>query len=147
LEDDANDALLIRRAFTNAACRAFVCRNTSEARAYLVGAGMYGDREAYPFPDIFITDIHLGDESGMSFLEWLRTNETFKSLPAIILSGSCSPADQQRAKKLGISRFIAKPSNPAELHLIILKLSRQFCPRKSEHVSVANRQVELRSSP
>src|SRR5436305_11482190 len=65
LEDDANDALLIRRAFTNAACRAFVCRNTSEARAYLVGAGMYGNRDRFPFPDIFMTDLRLGDESGI----------------------------------------------------------------------------------
>jgi CheY-like chemotaxis protein len=109
-----------------------------------VGAGMYGDRDAYPFPDMFITDIHLGDESGISFLEWLRSNEAFKNLPTIILSGSCSPADVQRAKKLGVSRFITKPSNPAELQFIILKLSRQFCPKNSEHMPVSNRETYVR---
>src|ERR1044071_3685453 len=103
---------------------------------------MYGDREAYPFPDIFITDIHLGDESGMYFLEWIRATEPFKNLPVLILSGSCSPADVQRAKKLGISRFIEKPSNPAELQLIILKLSRQFCPRTPEHVPASRREPQ-----
>src|SRR5947207_7024957 len=75
LEDDANDAFLIRRAFTNAACRTFVCRNTSEARAYLVGARTYADRERFPFPDIFVTDLRLDEESGVSFLTWLRSKE------------------------------------------------------------------------
>ena len=44
LEDDAGDAILIRRAFTGQTCRAFICRNTSEARAYFLGSGMYSER-------------------------------------------------------------------------------------------------------
>lgn len=135
LEDDANDALLIRRAFTNAACRAFVCRNTSEARAYLVGAGMYDNRHQFPFPDIFITDIRLGDESGMQVLDWLRGKPDLKSLPVLILSGCMTPQDVLQAKKLGVSRFIQKPGNPSELQMLVVKLSRQFCPRTSEHVA------------
>src|SRR5438045_1260493 len=65
LEDDANDALLIRRAFTNSACWAFVCRNTSEARAYLQGAGMYADRSRFPFPDMYVTNLRSGDETAI----------------------------------------------------------------------------------
>lgn len=140
LEDDANDALLIRRAFTSAACRAFVCRNTSEARAYLVGAGMYENRHRYPFPDIFITDLRLGDESGMQFLQWIRSKEEFKGLPVIILTASTSPRDVAQAKRLGVSRFVQKPGNPAELELLVLKFSRQFCPRTSEHLTDARPQ-------
>jgi CheY-like chemotaxis protein len=135
LEDDANDALLIRRAFTSAACRAFVCRNTSEARAYLVGAGMYANRDHYQFPDIFITDLRLADESGMQFLGWLRSKPEFKDLPVIILSCSTSPKDMAEAKKLGVSRFIQKPGNPGELEMLVIKLSRQFSPRDSEHIT------------
>ena len=134
LEDDANDALLIRRAFTNAACRAFVCRNTSEARAYLVGAGMYADRARFPFPDIFITDLRLGDESGMQFLKWLRSRDDFKNVPVIVLSGTASPRDVQDAKKLGASRVVQKSSNPAELQMLVMKLAREFCPPTSEHI-------------
>src|SRR5438045_756430 len=93
LEDDADDALLIRRAFTNAACRAFVCRNTSEARAYLMGAGMYADRHRFPSPDIFMTDLRLGDESGVQFLEWIRSQPEFQGLPVVVLSGSFSAND------------------------------------------------------
>src|SRR6185436_3289781 len=104
LEDDANDALLIRRAFTNAACHAFVCRNTSEARAYLVGAGMYADRTRFPFPDIFMTDLRLGDESGVHFVEWLRSKDDLAELPVVVLSGSATPKDIAAEKSLGVAR-------------------------------------------
>jgi DNA-binding response OmpR family regulator len=133
LEDDADDALLIRRAFTNAACCAFVCRNTSEARAYLMGAGMYGDRQRFPFPDIFLTDLRLGDESGLQFLEWLRGTEQLRGLPVIVLSGSVSPNDAAAARNLGASRIIQKPANPAILPEVIEKLSAEFSRPAIEH--------------
>ena len=127
LEDDANDALLIRRAFTNAACHAFVCRNTSEARAYLMGAGMYADRTRFPFPDIFMTDLRLGDESGVHFLEWLRGKEELQQLPVIVLSNSASANEVAAANSMGVSRVLQKPRDPAVLQSMIDKLSREFC--------------------
>ncbi|HUS33971.1 MAG TPA: response regulator [Verrucomicrobiae bacterium] len=126
LEDDANDALLIRRAFTNAACSAFVCRNTSEARAYLVGAGMYADRTRFPFPDIFITDLRLGDESGLQFLEWLRAKKELKDLPVIILSGKATQKDIAAAKALGVSRIWNKPGDAAALQKMIRELGEEL---------------------
>jgi CheY-like chemotaxis protein len=127
LEDDANDALLIRRAFTNAACNAFVCRNTSEARAYLMGAGMYADRMRFPFPDVFITDLRLGEESGLHFLEWLRSKDELRDLPVIVLSGSASPKDIMAAKGLGVSRVCQKKGDSTMLQKMIEKMSSEFC--------------------
>ena len=127
LEDDASDALLIRRAFTNAACNAFVCRNTSEARAYLVGAGMYGERGRFPFPDIFMTDLRLGDESGIQFIEWVRSKPELKDLPIIILSGKATGRDIAAAKALGVSRVWQKPSDPLILQNMIQELSKGLC--------------------
>jgi CheY-like chemotaxis protein len=127
LEDDANDAILIRRAFTNAACRAFVCRNTSEARAYLQGAGMYADRERFPFPEVFVTDLRLGEESGVLFLSWLRSREELKDLPVIVLSGAATPADIAAVKRLGASRILQKPGDPEGLQTLLLNLASQLC--------------------
>lgn len=131
LEDDANDAIMMRRAFTNAACRAFVCRNTSEARAYFAGAGMYENRSRFPAPDIFITDLRLGDESGFTFVEWLRTRNEFKNIPVIVIAGSVGPKEIARAKSLGVSRIVQKPANPIDLEFMVLKLSREFSPKSS----------------
>src|SRR5256885_1586953 len=108
LEDDAGDAILIRRAFTGETCRAFICRNTSEARAYFLGSGMYSDRELYPFPELFVTDIRLGEESGLQFLAWVRVFEDSKNLPVIVLSGAATRSDILAAQRLGATRVLIK---------------------------------------
>ena len=134
LEDDANDALLIRRAFTNTACNAFVCRNTSEARAYLLGAGMYADRSQFPFPEIFVTDIRLADESGVQFLQWMRHKPEFARLPVIVLSGAATPLEIQQSKDLGASRIVQKPGEPRALQELLVDLSREFCPAEIDQI-------------
>src|SRR5437764_192068 len=123
LEDDPNDAILIRRAFSSGTCTAFVCRNTSEARAYLTGAGMYSDRERFPFPDLFITDLRLGDESGVKFLEWLRARADLKELPVVVLSGTATPKDIQEVTRLGAARILQKPGDANALMWLLIKLS------------------------
>jgi CheY-like chemotaxis protein len=139
LEDDANDAILIRRAFTNAECRVFVCRNTSEARAYLLGAGMYGNRERFPFPEIFVTDLRLVGESGVQFFTWLRGREEFKALPVVVFSGTATPDDIEAVKRLGAARILQKPADPAAMERLLLKFSEEICrpAEKREGESVA----------
>jgi len=127
LEDEADDAILIRRAFTNSVCRAFVCRNTSEAKAYLLGAGMYSDRDRFPFPEIFVSDIQLGDESGVNFLDWLRSQSRLKHLPVIVLSGKATPQDIHSLKGLDVDRFLEKPSDPFRLESLLLELATELC--------------------
>jgi hypothetical protein len=49
VENDPNDAFLIRRALgASERCGlAFICRNPSEARSLLKGAGIYENRDSY----------------------------------------------------------------------------------------------------
>src|SRR5258708_11767729 len=77
VEDDANDAYLIKRALSSTKCRSsFVCRNPGEAKAYLRGAGMYADRRRYPFPNVVITDLRMGRESGIELVDWVRKQDS-----------------------------------------------------------------------
>src|SRR5579863_8747989 len=79
-EDDENDVMLIRRAFSKShvvnpiACVA----NGEEAVAYLSGEGRYGDRIAHP-------------------------------LPVVVLTSSREPADINRAYELGANSYLVKP--------------------------------------
>jgi CheY-like chemotaxis protein len=127
LEDDADDAILIRRSFTNSACQAFVCRNTSEARAYLMGAGMYVDRNRFPFPDIIVTDLRLGEDSGINFIKWVRSRPELEDMPVIVLSGSASPSDIRAARELAVDHILDKPGDPADLQKLVLKVAAQLC--------------------
>lgn len=128
LEDDANDAILIRRAFTGQSCRAFICRNTSEARAYFLGSGMYSDRDLYPFPELFVTDLRLNEESGVQFLAWVRAFEPAKDIPVIVLSGAPSAADIAAVRKLGATRVMIKTADPIALQDMLVLASRELCP-------------------
>src|SRR6476620_521319 len=94
VEDDANDAIQIRRIFSSLApaCTLFVCRNTSEARAYLKGAGMYADRLTYLMPDTVISDIRLPQESGIDLIRWLRSEQQLADIPVVVLTGAATPA-------------------------------------------------------
>jgi DNA-binding response OmpR family regulator len=132
LEDDANDAILIRRAFMRAGCNAFICRNTSEARAYLLGAGMYSERDKFPSPEIFVLDIRLGEESGVDFLAWLRSKNEFRDLTVIVLSGAATPEDVRAVKRLGVSNVLQKPSDPIAFQDLLAIVSRELC-RHSAH--------------
>jgi CheY-like chemotaxis protein len=123
VEDNADDAILIRRAFTRGTqCDALVCRNVSEARAYLLGAGMYSDRKMFPFPQAVVSDLRLGEDSGLTFLAWVRKSENFPDLPFILLSGAASQREMDSAAGLGASRVLRKPSDLSELQTILTQL-------------------------
>lgn len=139
LEDDPDDALLIRRAFTNSLSWAFVCRNTSEARAYLLGAGMYADRSKFPAPEIFVTDVRLGEESGVQFLDWMRDQPNLRNIPVIVLTGSATPQEVETARKLGASRILQKPGNPFALEEMLSDLASELSPDSNKTESAWRR--------
>jgi DNA-binding NarL/FixJ family response regulator len=128
LENDADDAFLIRRAFSNfPLCSAFVCRNTSEARAYMIGAGMYADRERYPVPTAVVSDVCLEGESGVDFLRWLRNTAAFANIPVYILTGSASPEQVDAASKLGAAGVFSKPVKIQALQELIRSIAVDLC--------------------
>ena len=128
IEDNADDALLIKRAFKSThSCHAFICRNLSEAKAYLTGAGMYADRELYPLPNAVISDMHLGLESAVDFLQWSKTNPEFKSLPVFILTGTASTREADLAKQLGAVQIFRKPPKYEDLRTMIQDLAAKLC--------------------
>jgi CheY-like chemotaxis protein len=87
---------------------------------------MYADRTRFPFPDIFITDLRLGDESGLQFLEWMRGKKELKDLPVIVLSGKATAKDTAAAKNLGVSRIWNKPGDAVELQRMIRELGEEL---------------------
>jgi CheY-like chemotaxis protein len=138
VENDPNDAFLIARALTSIPfCRgATVCRNPSEAKAYLLGAGMYANRTAYPMPSVVITDLRMGDESGIELVEWMRDQENpIRDLAVVILSGSASPSQMDAASKVGAQRVLSKPGKLEELRLVLQAIANEYCKPTGNPVS------------
>lgn len=128
VEDDPNDALLIKRALRSRCGFSFVCRNPGEAQAYLRGAGTYGDRAAYPLPDVIVTDLRIGADSGITLVEWVRSQTPpVRDTPMIILTGSAPPAEFEAAQRAGAQRVYRKPTRFEDLQQLIEEIALEYC--------------------
>jgi len=111
VEDDANDALLVRRAFRLASIANPVqtVEDGEEAVAYLSGKPPYADRDRYALPVLMLLDLKLPRKSGLEVLQWLRQQAVLKRLPVVVLTSSREAADVNRAYDLGANSYLVKP--------------------------------------
>ena len=113
VEDDANDALLVRMAFqrTRSGIPLIIVPNGVEAVDYLKGNGPYKDRQKYPFPDILLLDLKLPEMSGLEVLRWIRADPNYKRLPVIVLTNSVQDNDARQAYEAGANSYVIKPTD------------------------------------
>src|SRR4051794_22047418 len=90
VEDDKNDVLFLRYAFTAAGIThpVKVANDGREAIAYLSGAGKFADRALYPLPCLVLLDLKMPGMTGLEVLEWIRAQPELQILPVIIFSSS-----------------------------------------------------------
>ncbi|HEY4360016.1 MAG TPA: response regulator [Bryobacteraceae bacterium] len=65
--------------------------------------------------DLLLLDLSLPRLTGFEVLERLRARDEFKTLPILILSGSCDPADVERCYRAGANSYICKPVHVNEV--------------------------------
>jgi CitB family two-component system response regulator MalR len=102
IEDDVNDALLVRDTLAqlNLVNSIDVATTAAAARIYVKRA----------MPALIISDINLTGESGIDFLEWLRGQpHPLGNVPVIIMSVSTDQADHVRTSNLRALVFMTKP--------------------------------------
>jgi CheY-like chemotaxis protein len=96
----------------------------SEAIHYLRGAGQFGDRLMFPFPDLLMLDFQMPRCDGMEVLEFLQNQP---ARPYVIL-WSCVPEllNAAQATRLGADLVCEKPLEAARmgdvLRMLQLKL-------------------------
>lgn len=111
VEDDDNDVVLVQRAFrkANIENQMQVARDGERAIDYLAGNGEYADRTRYPLPALMLLDLKLPRRSGLEVLEWVRSQESLRRLPVVILTSSRQTVDVNRAYDLGVNSYLVKP--------------------------------------
>jgi len=60
-------------------------------------------------PDLIISNFHMPQMDGLDFLEHLRENPQFRSIPFILLTAAPAIQWQQQATQLGANAFLPKP--------------------------------------
>ena len=117
-EDNLEDVYLIQKALLESKARnpLQVVHNGHEAIQYLAGEGPYSDRNAYPFPALFLLDLIMPVKGGLEVLRWLAEHRDIpRKLPVVVLSSAELPEETQKAYAMDIQACIVKPLGFAEL--------------------------------
>ena len=66
-------------------------------------------------PKLILTELDLPDMSGFNFIEVIRTTQTTKSIPVIVLTGRTDADSTRRAEESGVQLYVRKPYRPKDL--------------------------------
>lgn len=121
VEDNAEEVILLQKAFKRAAQNVSVqfVVNGEEAIEYLSGTDRFQDRYAFPEPDLVIMDLKMPRKGGFEVLEWFRNLQEGALIPVVVLTSSSREADVQRAYSLGANSYFHKPGSFDEFREMI----------------------------
>lgn len=73
------------------------------------------DRAADDKPDLILLDNNMPVMSGLEVLERLRGSPNLRDIPVIMCTAQCEPTDIAAAQSCGITDYVTKPFDCAEL--------------------------------
>ena len=68
--------------------------------------------------DLILTDINMADINGLELVSFVKSNETYRSIPLVIVSTEGSDRDRDKGLSLGADAYLVKPFDPEELRQI-----------------------------
>jgi CheY-like chemotaxis protein len=104
VEDNPGDVLLVRKALQKKGL-AFELTCFEDGEEALKSLS----RQERDEPDVILLDLNLPMTEGVEVLSRIRSIPGLAGVPVAILSSLASPADIDRTRLLGVTRFITKP--------------------------------------
>lgn len=90
-----------------------------KSKGYQMGAAGDGqealERMAEEQFDAIILDVNMPRMNGLEFLEKVKSNSAFASVPVIMLTTEGQDEDRDKAMSLGATDYIVKPFKPSQL--------------------------------
>ncbi len=114
--DDSETALASTRMVTNSM--------PIEVKQYTEAQVALAEIKAGMTPDLIITDLNMPVMNGFEFLKGLREVPATKRTPILMLTTETKPELKQQGKALGLTGWIVKPFNPAQLKQAITRVLR-----------------------
>lgn len=114
--DDSETALASTRMVTNSM--------PIEVKQYTEAQIALAEIQAGMKPDLIITDLNMPVMNGLEFLEALRKEPATSRTPCLMLTTETKDELKQKGKALGLTGWIVKPFNPAQLKQAITRVLR-----------------------
>jgi len=113
VEDNIHDAELTIRALkkVNLANNLVHVQDGEEALNFIFGKGQYADRDIQQRPKVILLDIKMPKVDGIEVLRQIKTNETTKAIPVVIMTSSREEQDLISSYQLGVNSYVVKPVN------------------------------------
>jgi two-component system, chemotaxis family, response regulator Rcp1 len=108
VEDNPGDARLAQEALTENHIKHILyhVEDGLQALDFLHNRGMYGTS---PRPDLILLDLNLPKINGHQVLAEIKSDESLRKIPVVILSISGSDKDIERSYELNANCYITKP--------------------------------------
>ncbi len=147
VDDDANDRLLIEKAFRAAGVTSPIhaVGDGLEAIAYLMGEGRYADRARFAYPTFIITDLKMPRADGFEVLQHIKNNPAWASIPTVVLSASTDLDDIRTSYLLGASSYHVKPQTYEQLCAQLKILNDYWMTCQVPEVDVTGKQLPTES--
>lgn len=121
IEDSAHDYEVLRRAVEktdhNVGIKHF--EGGLQALDFLYQAPQDSTSGDHALPALIFLDLRMPEMDGFAFLETVKDDDTFKSIPIIILSVSENPEDITRSYEYGASGYFKKPLNKEDMDTMV----------------------------
>jgi len=125
VDDNDSDVKITLRAFdkTGSKDQINVVGNGQECIDYLKQEGAYSDPQDAPRPGLILMDVNMPVMDGFMALQAIKTDESLKAIPVIMLTASNNEVDVERSFALGANGYIQKPVEYEEFVNVIDELN------------------------
>jgi len=78
--------------------------------------------------DLIVTDINMPDINGLELVSFVKSNDTYRAIPLVIISTEGSERDRAKGLELGADAYLVKPFVPEDL----LAVARELLDKRRE---------------
>ena len=111
VEDNIHDAEMTIRALrkVNLANNLVHVKDGEEALEFIFAEGRFSDRQPADLPKVILLDIKMPKVDGIEVLKQLKSRESSKAIPVVIMTSSKEEEDIINSYELGVNSYVVKP--------------------------------------
>ena len=111
VEDNMHDAEMTIRSLkkVNLANNLVHVKDGEEALDFIFARGKFAERANADHPKVILLDIKMPKVDGIEVLKQLKSNESSKTIPVVIMTSSREEQDVINSYQLGVNSYVVKP--------------------------------------